>query len=90
MQKFMVIPDEGDKYEVTATTRDIAKWEKTNKGATFGSFMRDMKMTDMYKLAYNSATRLGLFEGTLEEFEESCDLEVLEDEEESDPTRSAA
>lgn len=89
MFKFKVMPDDGESYEIIATTRDIAKWERTNKGASFASLQNDMKMTDIYKVAFHSVQRQGLYDGTMKDFEESCDLDIL-DMEEADPTQSAA
>lgn len=95
MINLKVMPDEGEPYELKATTRDIAKWERTNKGASFAGLQRDMHAKDLYVIAYHAATRKGLFAGTAAEFAESCDLDVLDDDDdeedgEPDPTPSAA
>lgn len=89
MFRFKVVPDDGDPYEVTATTRDIAKWERTNRGASLHGLQSDMKTVDLYKIAHNAVVRQGLYEGSLKDFEDSADLDILDDEE-ADPTRSAA
>ncbi|MCM4080409.1 hypothetical protein [Paractinoplanes hotanensis] len=89
MIKLKIMPDEGDAYELAATSRDIAKWERTNKGASLAKLQADMHATDLYKIAYNAAVRTGQFDGTAKDFEESCDLDEL-DEDEVDPTQSAA
>lgn len=89
MFTFKVMPDEGDAYEVVATSRDIAKWERTNKDASMASLQKDMKFGDLYKVAYNACQRQGLYDGTLKDFEESTDLDIVDDED-VDPTRSAA
>jgi hypothetical protein len=91
MLRLKIMPDDGEPFEVTATTRDIAKWEKTTRGATFAGFQADQKITDLYRIAYHSVVRQGLYTGTLTDFEDSTDLDVLDDEEsEPDPTPSAA
>jgi len=86
-----VMPDAGAAYVVTATTRDIAKWERTNRGASFAKLQSDMHATDLYVIAYLAASRQGLFTGTQAEFAETCDLDVLDDEDDGpDPTQPAA
>jgi hypothetical protein len=90
MFRFKVMPDDGEPYEVVATTRDIARWEKTTKGASLAALQKDLKATDLYKVAYWSVQRQGLYDGTMADFEQGVDLDILDDEEEADPTRSAA
>ena len=34
MFSFKVTPDGGESFDVKVTSRDIAKWEKTTKGAS--------------------------------------------------------
>lgn len=89
MFKFKVTPDEGEPFEVTATTRDIAKWEKTTRGASLHQLENEYRMTDLYAVAFYAAVRHGLYDGSLKDFESGADLEVLDDEE-PDPTQSAA
>lgn len=93
MLNLEITPDDGEAFTVVATSRDIAKWEKTTKGATFAGFQNDQKLSDLYKIAFYAAKRRGLWAGTLTEFEEGTDLDILDDEDEdgeADPTRSAA
>ncbi len=90
MLRLKVMPDDGETFEVVATTRDIALWERTNKGASFAGLQRDMHVTDVYKVAYNAVTRCGLWVGAPKDFEATCDLDVLKDDdgdESVDPTR---
>jgi len=82
-----VMPDDGDPYEITATTRDIATWERGNKGASMAGLVSDMRAADLYKVGYLAAKRTGRFEGTEREFTESCDLDVIDDQDEADPTQ---
>lgn len=90
MLRLKVMPEGADPFEVRATTRDIAKWEKTTKGASFASFQKDMKMVDVYKVAYNAVTRTKTWVGTLADFEDTVDLDVLNEEDEAvDPTQPA-
>jgi hypothetical protein len=93
--KFRIMPDDGEPFEVVATTRDIARWEKTTKGASFAALQADMHVVDLYKIAYYACQRQGIDTGTprtLVEFESGVDLDVLGDDEdaEPDPTRPAA
>lgn len=93
MFKFRIMPDDGEPFTVVATTRDIARWEKTNKGASFAALQADMHVVDLYKIAYYACQRQGIdTPRTLVEFESGVDLDVLDDDEdaEPDPTRSAA
>ena len=92
MYPFIVKPDNGEPYEVTAGPRDILVWEKTTRGKSFGGDLMDVKalqLTDMYKLAWIASRRLGLFAGTLQEFEESVDLIGNQPDGEPDPTQPA-
>lgn len=91
MFRFKVMPDAGEPFEVTATTRDIAKWERTTKGASLAGLQSDLRAVDLYKVAFHAVTRQGLYSGALKDFEDSVDLDVLDDDQdEPDPTRSAA
>lgn len=92
MLNLKIIPDDGEAFAVVATSRDIAKWEKTTKGATFAGFQAEQKLSDLYKIAFYAAKRRGLWDGTLAELEDGADLDILDDDEDSepDPTRSAA
>ncbi|TKG58050.1 hypothetical protein [Prauserella endophytica] len=88
MIDFKIRPDGGEPFEVTATTRDILNWEKVTKGASLKQLMEDLHAGDLYKVAHFASKRTQQFTGTLQEFEQSCDLE-FEIEEEKDPTQSA-
>lgn len=83
MIKFKVKPDSGKAYDVTATTRDIMNWEKTTRGASFAKLQLEQKMTDLYRIAFIASSRQGLYSGNAAEFEEECDLDVVDDEDES-------
>jgi hypothetical protein len=88
MFRIKATPDEGETYEFVAKSRDVVVWEKTGKNRSLGMLQEQRRFTDIYSLAHVAARRLGLFTGSLEEFEKAVDLEVLP-EEEPDPTQSA-
>lgn len=89
MFEFTVKPDQGDAFDVAATTRDVVAWERGGKNRSFSQLANDVRMGDMYALAYTAAKRQGLFDGTLADFETSVDLEFAETDE-PDPTRPGA
>ena len=91
MIDFKVQRDGGDEFEVKATTRDVLLWEKAKPGKrAFSNFAGGASMVDMYSLAHTAARRQGLFDGSLQEFEESCELVFEDPEGEADPTQPAA
>lgn len=91
MFTFKVSPDGEQPYTVVATTRDIARWEKTTKGASMRQLEAEYRVTDLYAVAYHAAVRHGLFDGKLADFQDSADLEVIDGEDgEGDPTPPAA
>jgi hypothetical protein len=90
MFRVKVIPEDGEPYEVKTTTRDIAQWERRNKGASFAGLQADMHMTDLYKVTHLAAVRQGQFTGSLNDFENMVDLDILDSEDEPDPTQSEA
>lgn len=90
MFTFKISPDGGTPYEVVATSRDIARWEKLTKGATMKRLETEYRIIDLYAVAYHAAVRHEQYQGTLAEFQDSADLELLDgDDDESDPTRPA-
>ena len=88
MFDFKLTPEGGDTFEVTAGSRDVLQWEKTTKGASFGSIANGLKITDLYKIAWIAAKRQDHFTGTLAEFEASVELE-FDEQDEPDPTQPA-
>lgn len=90
MLHFRVTPDDSDPYTVTAGTRDVLKWERTTKGASLRGLEVDPHMTDLYAVAHLASVRLKLFTGNLSKFEDTCELKVIDAEEEVDPTPPAA
>lgn len=88
MIRFEVTPDGGEPYELEAGPRDILAWEKTGKGRSFGALAERQTFADFYALAHITAKRLGRFDGTLAEFEASCDVVPRAGSAEPDPTPS--
>lgn len=86
MIKFRVEPDNADAYEVTATTRDIVKWEASNKTNSFKKLMDELRLTDLFALAYHSAVRNGFFTGSLAEFISTVEVHPEAEDDELDPT----
>lgn len=90
MFTFKVKPDGKKSFEVTATTRDVIQWEKTSK-KNIAQFPDGLPMQHIYKIAHLSAARQGKFSGEYQEFEDTCDLDILEDDKgEGDPFQKAA
>jgi len=90
MFNFQVAPDNGDEYPLVADSRDVYRWEKSNRGKTVGQLLEDMNMTDLYDLAWRAARRQGHFDGTLAEFVDTCAIKNVDDaQEDVDPTRQA-
>jgi hypothetical protein len=89
MFEFTIRPDDADEYKVTATSRDFYVFERTTKGRSFADVGTNLHMADMYKLAHLASKRQQLFNGTLDEFASSCDID-FEEEEEPDPTQPEA
>lgn len=81
MYNFKVKPDNGKEFTATATTRDVILWEKSTKGASLTKLQLEQKMTDLYHIAYLASKRLGLYDGTLADFEAQCDLDFEDDDE---------
>lgn len=95
MYEFTVKPDGAESYEVTATTRDVLRWEKS--GQSKGKPTRNMQsmvdepaIADLYEIAFYAAKRTGHFEGSLVDFENNVDLDIDREQVASDPTPSAA
>lgn len=92
MIDFTIKPDNGEEFQVTAEARDVLVWERTTKYASVSKLSENTSMVDLYKLAHIASRRLGMFTGSLKDFEETCDLdfEHTTDDDEPDPTQTAA
>lgn len=82
-----VTPDEGEPYEVTASSRVIYQWERTHRNRSFND-LAEPRMDVLYELAHFTAQRFGRFDGTLGDFIAACDIQPIKGEE-PDPTQSA-
>jgi len=72
-----VVPDgDSEPWRLEAGSRDVLYWERTVKGASV-SALDDPKMGDLYSLAYALARRDGHFDGSLAEFEERHELDLV-------------
>jgi hypothetical protein len=93
MFDFTITPDGKEPYYLTATSRDVLMWEKAGKNRSFTALLTNRNFTDLYSLAHIASRRQGMFVGTLDEFEEQCDLKGGRDDKkeegEPDPTQSA-
>lgn len=87
---FKLTPDGGDTFEVRATTRDVLMWEKTAKGRSLSALMNELRVADMYEIAYVSAKRQGLWDDNRAEFESRVDLDFEEEKGSADPTTPGA
>lgn len=93
MFTFDITPDDGEPYRVKASSRDVLTWEKALKGRSFGELAENPTMEGMYGLAYAAARRQGLCHAslTLQQFETSVDLVLVDDESgQPDPTQAGA
>lgn len=86
---FKLTPDGGDEFEVVAGTRDVLMWERTAKGRSLGAFTNELKMADLYEMAYIAAKRQGKWDGNRADFEDTMELDFEEEKEPADPTRPA-
>lgn len=79
------VPDDGEPFAVTATSRDILRWEKAKPGRSITQLVGgEPRMADAYSLAHTAAVRAGDFTGSLAQFEDSVDLDGREPEDEDD------
>ena len=87
---FDVTVDSGDTFRVVAASRDVLTWERALKGRSFGDLANSPTMEGIYGLAYAASRRQGLFVGSLQEFEQQADIDLVgEEDEEPDPTPPA-
>ena len=56
-QTFVVIPDEGDSYEVTVDLRDIRLWERLGPRNTMRKVVENPSADDIFALAYTAILR---------------------------------
>lgn len=90
MFEFEVRPDAGEPFHVTAAARDVVVWEKTSRNQmTLARLMEDLSMSELYRLCHIAARRQQLFTGTLQDLEETADLDFEETDDNADPTQTA-
>ena len=75
---------------MTITSRDIAAWERVTKGMTFAKFQEQLSMAHLYDLTHRAARRTRVYDGTLAEFESSVDLDLVDGDDEANPTSAGA
>lgn len=96
MQKFKVTPDGQEPFSVTAGSRDISKWERITKGASYGQLAENMRMADLEVIAWVAAQRQGLYDGTLADFRANVEIATVDrpavddEDDDEDPTQPAA
>jgi hypothetical protein len=90
MFTFDLRPDGGDEVRVTATSRDISRWERLGKDRSLSRLEDNARMSDLEEIAHLAAQRHGHFAGTIADFREQVDVvPVAPDQvEEAGPTQS--
>jgi hypothetical protein len=83
---FEVAPDGREPFQVTATSRDVSKWERAAKGRKLANASG---ISELEEIAHIACQRHALWHGTIEEFREQCDIDPItpDEDEEPDPTR---
>lgn len=84
MIEVTVIPEDGEPFEVTITSRDVRMWEKAGKGRRIDPQM-GVSYSDLYELTWRALRRTSKYDGEFSEFADAHDLEVA-DESTVDPT----
>lgn len=90
---FQVDPDDGDPYRIVADTRDLYVWEKTtpNKQLTLQQVGEELRLVELYRIAWIAARRQGMYAGTLDDFAATHQVEPTgEDEDEEEGTDEEA
>jgi len=88
---FTVRPDGGGPFQVKASTRDVLVWEKAGPNRSMAKLIEDLHLASVYQVAHIAARRQQLFDGSLDEFEKTCDLDIdkVLQVDEPDPTQQA-
>ena len=84
MFKAKIKPDGRDAFVVEVDTRDGLKWERARKGRSIKKFEEDASFDDLYSLVYVAVLRDGRFAGDIREFEDTCAIDRLPDDEDDD------
>lgn len=85
-----VIPDSGEPWDVKITARDILKWERLGQGRSVAQLEAGAKLIYIYELAHLASQRVNKFSGSLELFEETCELSFQGADDDEDFTQKAA
>jgi len=90
MFKITYHPDGKDSFILIARSRDVSFWERTTKGASMNALAENPKMALIENLAWCVARRQSKYDGTLEQFQESTDIEFdpEDDDDELNPTQT--
>lgn len=79
--------DSEDPVEITADSRDILQWERLTKGASFGELGKNLRMTDIYRIAYLASRRLKVLPDEVKNeanFSERFRVEIMNDAEDDE------
>jgi hypothetical protein len=76
-----IVPDDGDPFSVTTTSRDIAAWERGGKNRSMGRLAEDLRITDITDMAWYAADRRGLTRLDIVQWRAGVDIDfsLLED-----------
>lgn len=77
MLTLKVIPDDGDPYKLVAGSRQIMLWESTGRNNTLARLNDNPSMADFYFIGHLAAVKAGKFTGSLEQFKDSVDIEMI-------------
>lgn len=75
--QFHIFPDSGDYYHLICSSRDTTEWE-TRFRRVLAQLDGKMTMQIFYEIAFSSATRQGLWDGTFNEFRAGHDIEPID------------
>lgn len=91
MFTFDLCPDGAEPVRVTATSRDISRWERTGKDRSLSRLENNARMSDLEEIAHLAAQRQGHFSGSLAEFRDQVDVNPVAPDEADvvGPTRTA-
>lgn len=79
---YNVIPDQGEPFTVQCGMRDSLKFERTGD-RTLRDMVTEPRMEDHFRLAFLAAQRIGKIRGDLNTFEETHEIELVVEAEES-------
>lgn len=75
MFELKIIPDVGEPFDVTATSRDIAAWERGGKQRSMGRLTEELRMTDIIDMAWYAASRRDLTDLDIVQWRAGVDLD---------------